>query len=514
MHLQRSRATTKIICKVIKIGLLVLFRLGVSMKVRWHNGHLQVVAGDEIKVLRGRGKRESGQILATQIKNITRGTHFKSSVEGVLRMEMPHDFIPPIHGYAKNIEIDGGVVSFILEEKAPPIVSGIIRECAKFIDPKLYERCKDKDYHDVVTNAFPILEDRIRAKIGVDPSYSGRKLIDHAFNPNTGKLTFGETKSEREAFYFLFQGALGFLRNPPSHRLTEDQGNIEPFEIICMVDLLLRIVDKAKLRQLPRKIPAQARSMKPTLKLPGAGIELTRIRQEHSIKIKDEALKPWLAKVGEYCKIEAVYSKDADRMVGIEPNDPSDLNFFDVAKSHLESKYPDILEAWEDLKRITSELNKELAIILEEIRTLTIKELELPCYYWFLGVEEPEEHIKPDKIAQSIYQEIEWRAPQKRKWMIGKPHVHPVIYGREQFYELEWRERLMKSRDEEKVKRAILLIDKIVETPKFKEMTEKLTKRKDEIYKTHRETFEAKIKEVIKSIELGNVLKGKCKYCP
>jgi len=161
---------------------------------------------------------------------------------------MPHDFTPPIQGYAKNIEMRRGAVSFDLEEKAPPIVSSILRECAKFIDPKLYERCKDKDYHDVITNAFPILEDRIRAKIGVGPSYSGKTLIDYAFHYNTGKLILGETSSEREALYFIFRGAIGFLRNPPSHRLTGEESNIETFETICMVDLLLRIVDKAKLR--------------------------------------------------------------------------------------------------------------------------------------------------------------------------------------------------------------------------------------------------------------------------
>ena len=75
------------------------------MRVNWSDGHLQVVAGDEIKILRGKGKRESGQVLATKIENVTRGTNFKSSVEGILATEMPHDFIPPIHGYAKNIEM-------------------------------------------------------------------------------------------------------------------------------------------------------------------------------------------------------------------------------------------------------------------------------------------------------------------------------------------------------------------------------------------------------------------------
>jgi uncharacterized protein (TIGR02391 family) len=244
-------ATTKITCEAIKIDLLVLFRLGVPMKVTWSDGNLQVFAGDEIRILRGKEKSESGQVFATKIQNITKGTISTSRVEGVLTTEMPRDFIPPIHGYAKNVETRGGTVIFELEEKAPPIVSGIIRECAKFIDPLLYKRCKDKDYHDVVTNAFPILEDRIRAKIDVDPSYSGQKLIDYAFNPKTGKLILGETSSEQQALHLLFRGAIGFLRNPPSHRLAEDESNVEAFEIICMVDLLLRIVDKAKLRKLP-----------------------------------------------------------------------------------------------------------------------------------------------------------------------------------------------------------------------------------------------------------------------
>ena len=97
-----------------------------------------------------------------------------------------------------------------------------------------YERCKDKDYQDVVTNAFAVLEDRIRAKIGIDPSYSAK----------TGKLTLEETVSEQESLYFLFRGAFGFFRNPPSHRLIEDESNIESFEIIHMIDLLVRIVTK------------------------------------------------------------------------------------------------------------------------------------------------------------------------------------------------------------------------------------------------------------------------------
>jgi len=64
------------------------------------------------------------------------------------------------------------------------------------------------------------------------------------------------------------------------------------------------------------------------------------------------------------------------------------------------------------------------------------------------------------------------------------------------------------------VNSSIPLINQLIETPKFKKEEKNLTKRKDEIYKIKREDFEAKIKDVIESIELGNILKGKCRFCP
>ena len=489
------------------------------MKVKWSNGNLQVVTGDEIEVLRGIGEPRNGQITATKIHNKTRGTVSTSSIEGAARIRMPHDFKPPIHGYAKNIELQRNAISFDLEKKAPPIVSGILREYAKFIDQKLYERCKDKDYHDVVTNAFPILEDRIRAKIDADPSYSGKKLIDYAFNPNTGKLTLGETKSEREAFYFIFRGAIGFLRNPPSHRFIEDESNVESFEIICMVDLLLRIMNKAKLRPLARKIPTRDRRLKvaPRLpkELPGAAIEIVRIRREHSKKIKDGALKPWQTNIEHYCKIDVAYSKDVDKMVGVEPKDPTDLEYFDVAKSHLKSKYPDVLNAWEKLKRVTSKHNKELAFLMEKIRTFTIKKLKISYHYSNIRGRAPEEYITLDRFVENISEEMELRLRGNEKWAIGEPKKESFRRGDEKFYQLAWGSyTLVTSRDEKDVERAIILINKIIETPRFIEKVKNLIKREDEIYKVKFENFETKIKDVIKSIELGMILEGKCRFCP
>ena len=103
-----------------------------------------------------------------------------------------------------------------------------------------------------------------------------------------------------------------------------------------------------------------------------------------------------------------------------------------------------------------------------------------------------------------------------RKWMIGKPNTKPVMYGDKKFHELEWGaySSLIKSRDEKEVERAVLWIDQLVETPRFGEKVKNLIKREDEIYRINREDFETKIKDVIRSIELGNIFKGKCRFCP
>lgn len=118
----------------------------------------------------------------------------------------------------------------------------------KLIDPQLFERCKDKNYHDVVTNAFTVLEERIREKINIGPKCTGFRLINHAFHCQSGKLTLGETVRERASFLLLFHGALEFLGSPHAHRFTEEENSIEAFEIICIVDFLLRLVNKSSLR--------------------------------------------------------------------------------------------------------------------------------------------------------------------------------------------------------------------------------------------------------------------------
>jgi len=136
-------------------------------------------------------------------------------------------------------------------------------------------------------------------------------------------------------------------------------------------------------------------------------------------------------------------------LVAIEPKDPANLEFFDEAKNHLESKYLDVLNAWEELKGATLEHNKEIATFLEEIRTLIVKEVAMPCYYWGMRGDEPERYVRPARLALHIYEIISHEIRTGRQWFGGKPKVRPTIYGDTTFYELQWGNdsRLVKSQE-------------------------------------------------------------------
>lgn len=155
---------------------------------------------------------------------------------------------PLIIGYVRIIQTHGSNIIFDLEEKGSQTSFDILNSLPEFIDAQLYEQCKGKDYKNATTYAYSTLEKRIHEKTSAETNISGMKLMDFAFDHKKGKLILGEARSERDAIYLLFQGALGLLQNQQSYHPSDDNNNIEKIEVVMMVDLLLRIGDKAKLR--------------------------------------------------------------------------------------------------------------------------------------------------------------------------------------------------------------------------------------------------------------------------
>lgn len=160
---------------------------------------------------------------------------------------------PPL----RTIRVDPAQIASMLAEVGYSFVEGSERSC--IIDPsdegvelddELIERgCIDQyrsdHFQSAVTNAFTVLEERIREKGGYDASKHGVNLIQEAFHHEEGPLSFGQTKAEREGVMLLYRGAFQTLRNPPSHRFLDDLDSRQARDIIYFVDLLLNLIDES-----------------------------------------------------------------------------------------------------------------------------------------------------------------------------------------------------------------------------------------------------------------------------
>jgi hypothetical protein len=251
-------------------------------------------------------------------------------------------------------------------------------------------------------------------------------------------------------------------------------------------------------------------------------VEARRSRKEHSVKLKDDFLKPLFATISsEFCKIEAHYSKMENKMIPSKPREPDNLSFYSEAMSHLK-EYKEFLKAWEDLKQTTLKLNTQLATLFEEIRTIIIKDIDLP--YWcpqystddpqFSG-DEPDEYLCPNDFTRSIYDEIYWRIKLSRKKYYGNATIIVMTAGEKKFYELtHGSHKLARSLNEELMKKAQHLFNRFIEDKEYWQKIKTFIDEEETDYDKKLDEVQRKIKDIVKSIELGNIIKGNCEYCP
>jgi uncharacterized protein (TIGR02391 family) len=193
--------------------------------VAW-DPNLQISEGDEIETTRGILDKNTGDVRASRMKNITTGREEGSEIEGIMATTMPTDINPHIKGIVQEIRSSPSATVFELVEGIGVLevnLLKLIKEIEPYLDKEIVEKCIHKeDVEDVVTSGFRVLEERIRTRIGVDASHHGVDLVDEAFNQTNGRLVFGETSSEQLGLHLLFRGSFLLFRNPPSHRFIEE----------------------------------------------------------------------------------------------------------------------------------------------------------------------------------------------------------------------------------------------------------------------------------------------------
>jgi uncharacterized protein (TIGR02391 family) len=97
--------------------------------------------------------------------------------------------------------------------------------------------------YTAVFQAFREVEVRVRQKGNFAETDIGIDLMSKAFKANTGILTDKTAPvPEQLAKQNLFSGAIGFLKNPTSHRVVSYNNPDEVADLIRFANQLLRLV--------------------------------------------------------------------------------------------------------------------------------------------------------------------------------------------------------------------------------------------------------------------------------
>lgn len=105
------------------------------------------------------------------------------------------------------------------------------------------------DYESCVFKAFRMLEECVRSKSQLDAEKLGTTLMSDAFKPSGGLLRHPSavTDGEQEGLHALMRGAIGWFKNPSSHRTVSHDDPQTTAMILSLANYLLDKVDESVL---------------------------------------------------------------------------------------------------------------------------------------------------------------------------------------------------------------------------------------------------------------------------
>lgn len=109
------------------------------------------------------------------------------------------------------------------------------------------------DHESVVFKSFKLLEESVREKAKLTEDDYGKELMSKAFKPRVGRLKYpnAKTNAEQDSLHELMRGAIGFYKNPKSHRTIEIEDPNKVIKMVLFAKLLLDIVGECVLNPAP-----------------------------------------------------------------------------------------------------------------------------------------------------------------------------------------------------------------------------------------------------------------------
>lgn len=139
-----------------------------------------------------------------------------------------------------GIILPSAIVSLVIDDRAiekSPLAKHVSRETFT------------QNSQAALAQAFTVMEQRLKEKIGGETKNYGRDLINEAYQGETSKLVFvSDGKDRTSQLRDLMAGAYSLLRNPRHHTIIDDDEHTA-LAIFSLTGLLLNFVDASELRK-------------------------------------------------------------------------------------------------------------------------------------------------------------------------------------------------------------------------------------------------------------------------
>ena len=102
------------------------------------------------------------------------------------------------------------------------------------------------EYETAIFKAFKLLEETVRSQARLPARALGVHLMTEAFSPKKDilKHPYAQTPGEDQAFHELMRGAIGWFKNPTSHRTVKYNAE-KAAQVLAFANLLLDMVDQS-----------------------------------------------------------------------------------------------------------------------------------------------------------------------------------------------------------------------------------------------------------------------------
>lgn len=132
-------------------------------------------------------------------------------------------------------------------DQAAPVLESVTHSLVHEIHhPELkarINRLSSAPLDTVIREAGVVFEHYLRNKVDPNSTKYGVDLIDDALKSGD-KLVFSSHGGEQQGVYYLFRGAMQFIRNPPMHKII-DYPEIMALQFLRLIDSLLILLDRA-----------------------------------------------------------------------------------------------------------------------------------------------------------------------------------------------------------------------------------------------------------------------------